>query len=365
MKIAIWKRYILKHFLKMFCLFLCCFYGLFVIIDYSTHTNSFTSSSSIEWSHLIVYYLFVFASRSDILIPLAILIASIYTTYTLNSRMELIALRASGFSLFTLMRPFILCGLLGTLFMFANEEFILPHALPYLKKIESQTKHQRKNQHRSVSVNSLVLEDGSLFFYQSYDDQEKRFFDTYWIESIDSVYRMKYLMPHTQESNTPIGYFVDHLTRNTLGELEQEKEHRELPLPQIKFGKEKLQSTLIDPDCLSISDLCHQVKQLNFNEMNDKESHMITSLYSKCTIPWLSLFAALAPAPFCARFSRQHPFFLIILCSLFGLIAFYLFLDAAAVISRRQLVSPAIAIAGSFLAISGPFFIRFLRINKI
>lgn len=365
MNMSIWARYFLSRFMKMFFLFLSCFYGLFVIIDYATHTHSFVENPSLEWVHVIKYYIFVFASRSEILIPLAILIASLYTIYTLNTHMELIALRACGFSLLKLMSPFVGMGLICTLLMYVNAEFFLPGALAQLKKIESTTKHQRKSLQNAVAVNSMSLEDGSLFFYQNFDETTHRFFDTYWVESIDSIYRMKYLSPPSVTSTQAVGTFVDHLKRMDNGELQQEKEYQELTLPKMKFGQERLRSSLLDPECLSLSELWTQVKSMEGEEMNDKESQILTSLYSRCTLPWLSLFAAIATAPFCARFSRQQPFFIVILCSLFGLIAFYLFLDAASVISRRQLLSPLIAITGSFILFSSYFFVRFLRINRI
>src|SRR5436190_24088446 len=114
----IWERYFLKQMLKVFFLFLFCFYGLYVVVDYASHTSALPHhQTQVPGQELIRYYLFVFASRAEILIPFALLIAVIKTLITLNTHQELVALLASGVRLKTLMRPFILMGLVCTLFL--------------------------------------------------------------------------------------------------------------------------------------------------------------------------------------------------------------------------------------------------------
>lgn len=357
MMILIWQRYFLQQFIRMFFLFLFCFYGLYVLIDYASNRNILTHHY-IQWQEVIRYYLFIFASRAEILIPVALLIAFVQTICSLNMRHELVAFMASGFPLRTLIRPFILLGLLCVLLMYANEQFLLPKALQKLRRIEDATKHQR-NRHAS-SVRHVILEDGSLLIFQNYDSAKERFFDAYWIQSIDNIYRIKYLSP---TSPNPVGYFVDHLVRQTSGELLQKEAYRELIFPDLKFNPNLLQSTIFDPDILSISELGQQFLEID-SDANEKESKVLTAFYWKLVMPWLCLLAILAPAPFCVKFSRQLPVFLIYVCSIFGLIAIYMFMDAAQVVAKRQVIAPFWAICGPFLALFGYFGWRFTKIES-
>ena len=80
-------------------------------------------------------------------------------------------------------------------------------------------------------------------------------------------------------------------------------------------------------------------------------------------IPFLSLFAIIAPAPYCVKFSRQPPLFLIYTGTLFGLIAFYLFMDASQVIAKRQVISPFLAIITPFCFFFGYFSWRFYQMD--
>ena len=92
----IWKRYILCEILKVFFLFLGCFFFLYSLIDYSLHMQDFIIDKRIQISHITTYYLFQFIKRADLLIPLALLISTLKVLFSLNSRGELIALQSSG-----------------------------------------------------------------------------------------------------------------------------------------------------------------------------------------------------------------------------------------------------------------------------
>lgn len=359
MRLAIWERYFLQQFIRMFLLFLSCFYGLYVLIDYASHTSALAQHHiHIQWSELARYYLFVFASRAEILLPLALLIAFVYTICSLNHYRELVALMSSGFKLKLLMRPFLIMSLLCVLLMYANEQFLLPQALSKLRRIEDASKHQKSRHASHLTVRHVVLENGSLLLFQDYDTANERFFDAYWIESIDSIYRMKSLVP----SSVPTGFFVDHLVRQSNGELLQEAAYEQLPFPHIQFNPELLQSTIVDPAILPLSELAAKAFEAS-PELNEKESKILTAFYWKLIIPWLCLLAIVAPAPYCVIFSRQLPVFLIYVCSLFGLIAFYMFMDAAQVVAKRQVVPPFWAICVPFTTIFSYFGWRFARMK--
>ncbi len=361
MFMTIWERYFLRQFIRMFFLFLFGFYGLYVLIDYASHTSTFAHHHiQIQWQEMARYYFFVFASRAEILLPLALLIAFVHTCCTLNSHQELVAFMASGFSLKVLMRPFMILGLLCVLLMYANEQLILPKALQKLRHMEDATKHKKNRNTSLLTAHHLILEDRSLLIFQDYDTTTERFFDVYWIQSIDSIYRIKYLSPVIPN---PIGYFVDHMVRQKNGELLQAAAYPELSFPNMEFNSDLLQSTIMDPDIFSLSELAAQGLEVSSN-LSEKESKILTAFYWKLMMPWLCLLAIIAPAPFCVRFSRQPPLFLIYVCSLFGLIAFYMFMDAAQVVAKRQVIPSLWAICGPFLITFAYFGWRFKRMKS-
>jgi lipopolysaccharide export system permease protein len=357
----IWERYFLKEMAKIFFLFLFCFYGLYVLIDYAGHTSALPHhQTQIRWQELMRYYFFVLASRAEILIPFALLIALIKTLCTLNTSRELLALMAGGFKLPILIRPFLFIGLFFTTLLFLNEQFLLPTALKKLRYIEDATKHQSSRNKLALSVRHLLLEDGSLFLFQSYDTAKNRFFDAYWVRSVDNIYRIKYLYPYV---DPPMGHFVDHLIRQPSGELLPQESFDQFNFAAIRFNKQVLQSTLIDSDALSLSELWSQLPSYS-QPLTEKESKLLTAFYWKIIMPWLCVLAILAPIPFCLSFSRLLPVFFIYVCGVFGLIAFYLFMDAAQVIAKRQVLPPLWALVVPFLSVFSFFTWRVLKCVK-
>lgn len=355
----IWERYFLKEMAKIFFLFLFCFYGLYVLIDYASHTSALPHHhSQIQGQELARYYLFIFASRAEILIPFALLIAVVKTLTSLNHSHEWVAFMAGGFKTHLLLRPFLFMALLCTALIYANEQYLLPAALKKLRYIEDATKHQTSRNKLTLAVRHLILEDGSLFLFQSYDTAQERFFDAYWIQSIDNVYRIKYLYPYSPHLTS---LYVDHLERGLSGELILKESFEKLSLPQIRFNKKLLQSTLLDPDALSLTDLWSQLPS-NFKDLSEKESKVLTAFYWKIIIPWLCILAIIAPAPFCLTYSRHLPIFLIYVCGIFGLIAFYLFMDAAQVMAKRQVFPPAWALTLPFACVFSLFSWRYAKI---
>ncbi len=240
-----------------------------------------------------------------------------------------------------------------------NEQLLVPTALKRLRRIEDKNKSQKMRNNLGMAVHHLILEDGSLLLYQAYDTAKEQFFDAYWIPSLDHVYRIKYLSPYT---TIPTGYFVDHLARLPSGELTQTESFKELPLKDIRFNKEVLQSTLVDADAMSLIELWQQVPDPN-EVYSEKESKTLTAFYWKLTLPWLCLLAIMAPIPFCVKYSRQLPVFLIYVCGIFGLLAFYLLIDAAQVVAKRQVIHPFWAICGPFFAVFGFFGWRFAKLQ--
>lgn len=337
----LWERYFLKETLKTFLLFIFCFYGLFVLIDYASHAASFhRGNNSFQWKTVGFYYLLEFVKRLEVLVPFALLLATVKTLTTMNVHNELVALMASGVKLKRLMRPFLVLGIFFTALLYLNTELLLPQVLKQIKHMDnarSLIKHKNRNQ---PIVRHLVLEDGSTLLFQNYDSAAENFFDAYWIKSVDSVYRIKFLFPNREQ---PHGRFVDLLKRSPSGELKLENSYVEKSFPEIKFNKQTLFETITSPEEQSYSQLWDKTPSM-INPQSEKQSQLVTTYFYKLAMPWLCLLAVVGPMPYCVKFTRNLPLFYIYAWSIFGLVAFYIAMDAALVLGERQAVAPALAI---------------------
>jgi lipopolysaccharide export system permease protein len=357
---GIWGRYFFKEVLKVFALFIVCFYGLYILVDFSSHASTFHHHHvSFRWKEVAIYYLCDFVKRMEVLIPFAMMVATIKTLCGLNIHNELVALLASGIKLKTLLRPFVFIGLFFVLLAYLNTEFILPAALGKIKQIDQIRSSQKNKTRDRPSVQHVILEDESTLIFQDYDTMKERFSDAYWIRSMDDIFRMKYLYPHAE---TTQGEYVDHLVRDESGQLVIHESNKALNFPDLKFNNAKLMETLTQPSDLSIGALNEKLPS-HFKALSEKEAQMLSVYYYKLAMPWLCLLAVIAPAPFCIRFTRQLPIFFIYAISIFGLVAFYLIMDAFLVLGSRQVMPPAAAIFIPFSLFFGFFWYRYIRLN--
>lgn len=349
----IWERYFLKEMVKTCLFFLMCAYGLYALVDYASHSASFHHHhAQFLWSQVALYYLCDFANRAEVLLPFCLLIATIRILCNLNAHNELVALMSSGISLHTLMRPFLFVGFSCVLLMYINVEFIESKALRMLNQIHDSQSSKKAKKTPDLIAHHLVLDDASTLIYQHYDPAPNRFYDAYWIRNIDELYRIRNLNLNPEHpEHSPTGYFVDHLTRDSQGQLVLNESLQERRFPEMHFNKETLLNTMTPPDEQPISELWEKLPQSE--AVSEKEAEILAAFHLKLILPWLCLLAVLGPAPFCLRITRNLPTFFIYAGSLFGLIAMYILFDAATVVSERQLLSPFVAMWIPFAAISG------------
>lgn len=351
----IWERYFISETLKTFFLFLTCFYGLYVLIDYATHASNFRHYGNYSWLDIAHYYLYELVERASVIVPFAILLAVIRTLCNLNIHHELVALLASGIRIHSLLRPFLLVGLFFTALLYINTEFLMPLAANKLKHWDEARAIEKSKRNQISAVQHVALEDGSSLIFQSYDSSRDVFFDAYWIRNLDDIYRIKFLHPSAE---MPMGHFVDHLVRTPAGEVITEESFPTKTFPNMHFNKQTLFETLMTPDEQSLSSLW---QKLPLEATSEKEARLQSTFFYKMALPWICLLAVIAPAPYCVRFTRTLPIFFIYACSIFGLVALNIIMDAGLVLGERQVIPALWSICLPFFLISGFFSWKFLR----
>lgn len=358
--IKIWERYFYKEIIKYFFFFLFVFYGLYILIDYSSHASSFHHGHShFKLIDIAKYYLFDFIQKMEILISFGLLLATIRTLTNFNSHNELIALLASGINIRKLLKPFIVLGLLMVALMYVNTQYWMPYAMEQTNHIDQKHRKEKNKLNKITAVQNIVLKDGSTILFQNYDMLDKALVDVYWVRSIDNIYRIQTLYPY---ANPPLGKQVEELKRGNQGQLKFLGSHDELSFQDMRFHKKDLFQGIIDPEDLSLTALWRKMPEYN-KATNEKEAQVVSAFYHKMLMPWLCLLAVIAPAPFCVRFSRNIPLFFIYALGLFGLVAFYLVTDATLILGKRQIFDPVFAILVPFFCLSALLSYKYVRLK--
>jgi lipopolysaccharide export system permease protein len=349
--LSTWERYFYKELFKNTFLFLLVFFGLYILIDYASHLGGASyHHSKLKIGEFLLHYLAEFSLRAEILIPFALLIATIQTLCKLNAHSELVALLAGGYSLHRLMRPFLIGGLMGTALLYFNNEVLMPAAMAKAGNLSQKYARIKNKNLKGIRANHLLLDDGALLIYKNFDPESNQFFEAYWIAKGGDVWRMDALQPF---ESPPKGLSVDHFTSSD-SILRWDRSYLSIPFPTLVFNEKKLAETLSIPKGKPLSELALKAPKLAEASENEKTARHLTALYQKIAMPWLALIAVIAVAPFCIRFSRTVPVFFIFSAGIFGLVAIYMMMNAAIILGERQVLSPFIAIfapMGAFMLV--------------
>ncbi len=322
-------RYFTRELLKIFFLFIICFFFLYIVIDYTSRL----SSLGLSFSELVVMYACILVRRMEILVPFALLVASIKVLCQANIRNELVALRSCGIPLQKLLNPLFTLGLAFTALLYLNLQFVVPAAQHQIRKIET---YARRFQQAPHPVQGLPMNAGQHLVYREYDLHTNKFHHVFWIKSMDDVYRMRTLAPFEAP---PVGEYIQHLRRDTEGNMVVTENIEWAELPKMIFDREELKETLTPPDDRSILQLWRRMPKNN-DHMNHEQRLVRAAFYRKLAVPLLCLIALLYPAPASTAFRRPLKTFFIYCGAMIGLVFLYLALNAAYTIAQAQLFSP-------------------------
>ena len=92
---------------------------LFQLLDYITRNN-------IDWAIVANYLLFLLPWIVNAVAPMAALVAVMITFGILHKTSQVVALKASGQSIFRLAAPALLASIVLSVFVFLNQDYILP-----------------------------------------------------------------------------------------------------------------------------------------------------------------------------------------------------------------------------------------------
>ncbi len=355
MILPLWWTYFFKEVTKVFFFFLLSFFFLYSLLDYATHMEDFFHNNTLQIKDILLFYGCHFLKRADLLLPLALMVATIKTLTTFNVRREWMALQVAGLPRKKLIRPFLVLALLCSLFNWISFQSLLPYALNQMDEFRmSHFKGSHRAKQREL-IHLLSLKDRSKLLYQTYDTEKKELFDVLWIRSQDDIWRMKFL---DGDPTHPEGRYVDHLVRNKEGFLEKKDSFDRFYFLELKWNPKMLGQSQIPFENRSFKELFRLA--IHSALVTPYEIPKITTqICFKLAIPLLSPLALLSIIPLCVHFSRRFNPFFIYAIGIFGTLSFYMLIDALTILGEQATLSPIIGIFTPFLI--SAILIKFFR----
>lgn len=341
----IWQRYIFFNLCKGFIFFLFSFFLLYSLVDFSTHAQDFFTKGSINFPKLSFYYSYQFIKRLELLLPLSLLISAIRVLTTLNANRELVALQVGGIPLKKILKPFFLLAIFCSFLGYCNEEIFIPKSATYLADLKYSRINNPLKKNKNKQFTLLTLDDSSKLIFQNYNQEKNAFFDVYWISSFQDIWRMKYL---SADPEHPIGQYVDHIVRNKEGSLEKIDSFEEKLIPSLKWTMQHLNKKQASIKHQKISHLAQLVWNNRKGSLHFK-SEFETYFFYKLLMPLLSFLVLIGVIPYCVKYSRTPPLFMIYGPAIFCFVVFFTLMNAMTIISENNVLPPYIAISAPLI----------------
>jgi len=139
------SRYIFSEFLRMSLTILAGILVLFLCVTFLKEADDFIKYKA-TLSQIARYYLFSIPGMASQALPFATLIGTLLSLGALSRHQEITAMRAGGVSLFGIITPVFIGGLIISVFGFLNNEVIMPKytaRAAFIRNVEVQKKQQR------------------------------------------------------------------------------------------------------------------------------------------------------------------------------------------------------------------------------
>lgn len=146
---------------------------LFTLIDLFDHMDSFMDNKATP-GMMARYYLHKMPEIIDTVLPIGMLMATLFSVGMMARYNELTALFAAGRSLMQVTRPLLLLAMLTTLFSLAWSEYVMPGANAEVERIWEVEVHGRPDRVRPTNDVALTGTDGWLYYARTFVPDEDR-----------------------------------------------------------------------------------------------------------------------------------------------------------------------------------------------
>lgn len=303
-------RYILRSFLAplFYCLFI--FIFTYIIIDLFGHLDEIIKEY-MGLRLLLTYYIAYIPSIITQIMPIAILIATMYTLGGFARHNEITALRASGVSLWNILKPFLITAFMISLFILVINDSIVPRSTQLFLKIKEEKIEKKK----SASLPRRVIKDIAIYgsgnkiiYARSYDPKIKILKDLVIHEhdkrqNITSKIRAK---EARWTSTGWIGFNVTIYKLDKNGEIKGEPKFEHRGLLDIKEEPDEFQRQRYNKklETLTALELKNYIKRLSGTSSLVLQNLLIET-HNRVAYPFANVIAVLIGAAFCLRTKRS------------------------------------------------------------
>jgi lipopolysaccharide export system permease protein len=334
-------RYIFSLLAKNFSIGLVTFVFLFLMVDFLDRIDNILAEKASLW--LIVQY---FACRIPMIVtlmlPVALIFATLFTFGLLSKSSEITAMRASGVTLLWLARPLLIFGLGLSLTSLLLNEIVVPASERSQKEIYN-IKIRQKDARGGYNQSDFWWRSGSHFYaIQLFNSKTKsmRNLSDFELNGEWQVIR------RTDAASVlwlteGLGWSMQNVARYHFdGDLMRIEKLADLPLP-IPETPSDFYEFKDDPTTMSFSELRSFINKQSSNGVST--SQYLPDLYGKLAFPLVIFITGVLVLPFTLLPARSGSMAISSLAAIFVAFAYYAVDSFSISMGRAELLPPMLA----------------------
>lgn len=334
--------YILSHFLRYAGLSLLILILLFLTFDFFDRIDNILADNS-DPLLILQYFLLKTPLNISLMLPIAVMAGVLLSLGTLSKNSEITAMRASGLSVFSLLKPLLLCGVAASFVTVILNESVVPGSQKRSREIYN-IDIKKKDKSGTYSQDNIWLRNEDTFYAIERFDSRRKALDQLTILKVNESFKVRTRADATQATwlNPAIGWSMRDVTEYhfTPGQDVTTKRFRVMPLP-ITNRPSDFFDVKTDPYSMSFSELRRWIRQQASNGL-DIQGYL-PYLYEKLSFPVINVIVVLLVAPFAIRSARSGGMALSVVAALIIGFSYYAVHSFSIAFGRAELLPAALS----------------------
>jgi len=302
--VKILDRTIIRQFLTTAAFSLLAVLLVFIVIDVMEKLDDFIDKQA-TWGIIVQYYIFFIPEIIKLIIPVAMLLASLFVTARLSTQNELTAMKSSGISLYRVMAPYVAVALVVSALSVYFNGWVVP--LANQRKFSIERVYLHKDVVNASGANIYIQDSRTRILSLGYFDDARNIASRVSIQDFSPADPT--VMTDRMDAVTMAwdsasrSWTLNNCTRRWFaGDSERIQQYALLPAGELHFDPEDLRKKQEKPDEMDYYTLEQFIR--NQEEAGQDVARWLVDFYSKISFPFASVIVVLFGVPFASQKRR-------------------------------------------------------------
>jgi lipopolysaccharide export system permease protein len=282
MRIRIHDRYLLKQFLRVFFFSVLAFVVIYITVDTFEEIDNFIDHDA-QTRDIVLYYVYSLPFILTYIIPVALLLGTVFSMGILARRNEITAFIASGVSLVRVALPILVLALLVSLGSTFFNDVVVTKANRKHKDIKRHDIEGRSRSNPNLKENFHYLgEKGFVYLAGRYDHEARTLYDVV-VQQFDQLTLVRRVDAKRGVWREGAWVFVSGFDRVFDSRTENLRAFKELRIPELEEDPDNFAKEEVDQENMNVGELSSYIDKVRNSGGNTVRYQ--TDLYFKFSYP--------------------------------------------------------------------------------